>query len=478
MFRMEKYKYLFVVSDFLILTVALLASILLFQHKISVSGEILNFNIGFILLIIGLTFSFLFVFGANNLYKINIIITRSAHLAALLKSFWYSLPIIIIAALITPRVSPYVLFVYIFSFVFSAILLLYIFRIEILRGLYLNVNSNKFRRNIIIVGDGKSGRLLAAKLVFENPIGINIVGFIDDSKEIGEEIINGKKVLGKSINIKELAQRKKVDEILIAEETDDYNRIINLIELCQESKIDVKISSNLFGIVSQKIYTEKYANLPVIDVSPKYKNNANIRFKRVFDFVLSSVGLFLLSPFLMLIAAIIKLTSPGPVLFKQTRIGKNGKPFTFFKFRSMYVADEDDKERKQNMLKFMKGDIQLGENKKIISRNRVTWIGQIIRKTSVDELPQLINVIRGEMSLVGPRPCLSYEYEGYDSWQKKKFKVLPGCTGVWQVLGRSSVSFNDSIILDLYYINNMSPWLDLQLIIKTVPVMLFARGGE
>ncbi len=330
MFRMEKYKYLFVVSDFLILTVALLASILLFQHKISVSGEILNFNIGFILLIIGLTFSFLFVFGANNLYKINIIITRSAHLAALLKSFWYSLPIIIIAALITPRVSPYVLFVYIFSFVFSAILLLYIFRIEILRGLYLNVNSNKFRRNIIIVGDGKSGRLLAAKLVFENPIGINIVGFIDDSKEIGEEIINGKKVLGKSINIKELAQRKKVDEILIAEETDDYNRIINLIELCQESKIDVKISSNLFGIVSQKIYTEKYANLPVIDVSPKYKNNANIRFKRVFDFVLSSVGLFLLSPFLMLIAAIIKLTSPGPVLFKQTRIGKNGKPFTFF----------------------------------------------------------------------------------------------------------------------------------------------------
>ncbi len=144
----------------------------------------------------------------------------------------------------------------------------------------------------------------------------------------------------------------------------------------------------------------------------------------------------------------------------------------------MYVADEDDKERKQNMLKFMKGDIQLGENKKIISRNRVTWIGQIIRKTSVDELPQLINVIRGEMSLVGPRPCLSYEYEGYDSWQKKKFKVLPGCTGVWQVLGRSSVSFNDSIILDLYYINNMSPWLDLQLIIKTVPVMLFARGGE
>jgi lipopolysaccharide/colanic/teichoic acid biosynthesis glycosyltransferase len=129
------------------------------------------------------------------------------------------------------------------------------------------------------------------------------------------------------------------------------------------------------------------------------------------------------------------------------------------------------------MLEYIKNEND--ENgKKIINENRITEIGKIIRKTSLDELPQLFNVIKGDMSLVGPRPCLPYEFENYASWQKRRVNVLPGCTGVWQVTGRSSVSFKDSIVLDLYYINNMSPWLDLQILLKTIPVMLFARGGK
>ena len=119
-----------------------------------------------------------------------------------------------------------------------------------------------------------------------------------------------------------------------------------------------------------------------------------------------------------------------------------------------------------------------GNGKKVINENRITEIGKVIRKTSLDELPQLFNVIKGDMSLVGPRPCLPYEFESYVGWQKRRLNVLPGCTGVWQVTGRSSVSFKDSIVLDLYYINNMSPWLDLQILFKTIPVMLFARGGK
>lgn len=119
----------------------------------------------------------------------------------------------------------------------------------------------------------------------------------------------------------------------------------------------------------------------------------------------------------------------------------------------------------------------IGSNK-VVDESLITPIGRILRKTSLDELPQLYNVLRGEMSLVGPRPCLPYEYESYDEWHKRRHIVLPGCTGVWQVSGRSSVSFKDSVILDIYYINNMTPWLDLQLIFKTFPVMMFGRGAK
>jgi len=144
----------------------------------------------------------------------------------------------------------------------------------------------------------------------------------------------------------------------------------------------------------------------------------------------------------------------------------------------MTVADEDDEERKKQMIQFIKNENPTNTDTKVINTNRITWIGKIIRKLSLDELPQLFNVIKGDMSLVGPRPSLPYEYQNFDSWQKRRVNVLPGCTGVWQVWGRSSVSFKDSVVLDLYYVNNMSPWLDIQLILKTIPVMLFSRGGK
>jgi lipopolysaccharide/colanic/teichoic acid biosynthesis glycosyltransferase len=194
------------------------------------------------------------------------------------------------------------------------------------------------------------------------------------------------------------------------------------------------------------------------------------------DIIGATIGIILLSPIFLLLALIIKTTSSGPVFYKQVRIGKNGKPFDFYKFRSMTVVKGEDEERKKLMLQFMKNNGNGGT--KIINESRVTWIGKYIRKTSVDELPQLFNVLRGDMSLVGPRPCLPYEYDNYEDWQKKRAAAIPGCTGLWQVSGRSQVSFNDSILLDLYYINNISVWLDIKLIFKTIPVMFFSTGGK
>jgi exopolysaccharide biosynthesis polyprenyl glycosylphosphotransferase len=365
----------------------------------------------------------------------------------------------------------------IFVFALLAIPILYVLRIEILRLLYIRFSSTSFRRNVIIVGDGKGGKLLATKLMYENPIGLNILGFVDDDKNINDEVVIGKKVIGNINQIEELISRHSVDELLIAVDDENTERTLALIDSCKKMNISVRVTSDLFDIVARRMKTEIYFDVPVIEVSSHYNNSFTLALKRNFDIVFSLFAIIVFSPVLISIALIIKISSPGPILFKQTRVGKYGKEFQFFKFRSMKVIKGEDEERKKQMLKFMNdsnGDIRT----KVISDDRVTWIGKLIRTTSLDELPQLFNVIKGDMSLVGPRPSLPYEYENYDEWQKRRVNVIPGCTGVWQVWGRSSVSFKESVVLDLYYINNMSPWFDLQLIFQTIPAILTARGAK
>jgi exopolysaccharide biosynthesis polyprenyl glycosylphosphotransferase len=478
--KISKYHYLFALTDFIILVSALVLSSMIIRGIFSINLN--NFSdrpfssIMFFLLIL---LSVLIFFNLNHLYKTTLTLTKSAHLTAIIKSLWYLIFVVMLTAFIFFEISLVKLVFLLSVFVIVFIMCAYLFRIEILRRIFLSLNKNKkFTQNVVIVGDGKPGRMLATKLNFENPIGINIVGFIDAEKEIGEHIIHGKKVLGNYSHIKRILKQYQVNEILIAFGGEDYEQLFKLIDECKEMDVSVKISSDLFSIIPQKFFTEKYADLPVIDVSPVTSIWYPIRLKRIFDLVVAIVGAVFTAPLMAFIALAIKLTSDGPVLFKQKRIGKNGVPFGFYKFRTMYLSDNDDAERKEKMISFMKNSNSCGTETKIISESRVTKIGRILRKTSLDELPQLFNVIKGDMSIVGPRPCLPYEFENYDNWQRRRLNVMPGCTGVWQVTGRSSVSFKDSVVLDLYYINTMSPWLDLQLTIKTLPVMLFSKGGK
>jgi exopolysaccharide biosynthesis polyprenyl glycosylphosphotransferase len=366
-------------------------------------------------------------------------------------------------------------------FLFSLIALpsLYIVRTELMRRLYLLFSTTGFRRNIIILGDGKSGKLLAAKLLFEYPIGLEVVGFVDDDKEIGEVIVSDAKVIGRFNEIEDLIKKYHVDELIVAVDSENYEKFLDVIDLCKKLDVNIRITSELFDVVAKKVSTEKYSDIPVIDVSTHYNNGITLALKRFIDIVISFFSLIILSPIILFIIIAIKLSSPGKILFKQVRVGKNGKEFKFYKFRSMRENTEGDKEeeRVKKMIEFIKDD-DAESGTKIINNSRITWIGKIIRKTSLDELPQLLNVLKGDMSIVGPRPCLPYEYNNYDEWQKRRVNVIPGCTGVWQVWGRSSVSFKESVVLDLYYINNMSPWFDLQIMLQTVPAILTARGAE
>jgi exopolysaccharide biosynthesis polyprenyl glycosylphosphotransferase len=205
--------------------------------------------------------------------------------------------------------------------------------------------------------------------------------------------------------------------------------------------------------------------------------------KRAVDLVGALVGILVLLPLLAIIALLVKRSSPGPVLFVQERLGRNGRPFRFYKFRSMR-HDSDDAIHRQFAAMFINGDEDGCRAKnggkpgfKLEEDPRITGIGRWLRRTSLDELPQLFNILKGEMTIVGPRPPIAYEIENYQPWHLERLKVTPGLTGLWQVMGRSQVSFDEMVHLDLHYINHWSLWLDLRIILRTLPVVIRGTGG-
>lgn len=477
--KTPKYKYFFGIAD----VIVIFSSFVLSVYVLRVDQQLGFFDFILIsqpilLICLLLSLVFIFIFQFNSLYRINVILSRASQFTSIIKALYYGALNIVLVSFLIKSSTLIDSRLIIFTFLLIVIPSLYLARVEILRGLYIKLKNNQFKRNVVIIGDGKSGKLLATKLLFENPIGLEIIGFVDDDREKNEEIVSGKRVLGKINEISTIINDYQIDEILVAIDDDGYDKLLETLDICKTLNVTVRLTSEMFDIVARKVSTEKYADIPVLDVSPHYNNSITLGMKRVADIIASVIGLVLLSPLFILLTIIIKATSPGPVFFSQTRIGRNGNPFKFYKFRSMTVSKGEDEERMKKMLDFMKNGDAQSEGTKIINTNRLTWIGQIIRKTSLDELPQLFNVIKGDMSLVGPRPCLPYEFAQYDDWQKRRVSVIPGCTGVWQVWGRSSVSFKDSVVLDLYYINNMSPWFDLQLILQTIPTMFFSRGGK
>jgi exopolysaccharide biosynthesis polyprenyl glycosylphosphotransferase len=207
------------------------------------------------------------------------------------------------------------------------------------------------------------------------------------------------------------------------------------------------------------------------------------RLKRACDLLAASLMLIVVSPVMLVIALVIKKTSPGPVLFAQERLGRDGRPFKFFKFRTM-EHNSDDAIHRQFVSMFIGGDADgcadtnAGDQVFKMKRDpRVIPFGAILRKTSLDELPQLFNILMGEMSLVGPRPPIAYEIENYQPWHMERLKAVPGLTGLWQVSGRSTVSFEEMVRLDIRYINNWSPWRDFVILLKTIPVVFQGTGG-
>jgi exopolysaccharide biosynthesis polyprenyl glycosylphosphotransferase len=341
--------------------------------------------------------------------------------------------------------------------------------------------KNIFRRKVLIVGCDQTGMAVYRNLKKDEFNEFDVVGFLDDYKPVGYGVTGSYQNLGKLRELKNICQVRRIDEIIIAIDNTPYERLITIVESCLKACNIVRIHSNFLEVVAKKIKVEYYSNIPVMMLSQYEINSWNWRIKYLTDRILAGVLIILIAPLLIFISIAIKLSSEGPVIYRQTRIGKGGQPFQFYKFRSMYINNDDTEH--ENFVREVWFNQRRGNRQKDITVYRITNdprvfpFGRLIRKTSLDELPQLFNVLKGDMSLVGPRPCMPFEWDMYKNWHKNRLNIRPGCTGLWQATGRATVSFEEMVILDLYYISNMTLWFDLKILVMTIPVIFLAKGG-
>jgi len=331
-------------------------------------------------------------------------------------------------------------------------------------------------QNVLILGAGRIGNFLAEEISRQWRLGLRVIGFLDDKFPQLEKTSSGYKVFGPVSKLKEVVSHHRVDEIYITFPS-ERERVLNIISQCDQENIRVKIIPDMFDFMRSRIRLDDRGPLPVVELVD-FSREGSFLLKRAFDLTLSSLALVISSPLLLFIILAIKVNSQGPIFYTHTRIGKEGKPFKFYKFRSMY-ANVDDASHKAYVKKLIRTNnpyVEKDKNEKKIFKitddKRVTKVGRFLRKYSLDELGQLVNVLKGDLSLVGPRAPLPYEYEEYNGWHKKRLETLPGMTSLWVISGRSKLSFEEMVKLDIYYIGNWSLWLDIRILIETIPAVL------
>lgn len=418
------------------------------------------------------------IFQHFNLYKLDYFMSFGRQVISIAKSLVYGLIGLVIITFLFKRLDFVESRIVLGLFVLFSLVGIVLFRTLVFRPLFAFASQKKIiRRKVLIVGRDRTAKMVAAQIDLDDRHGFDVIGFVNDQTPVGERIFEDLINLGSMEDLPHLVRSNEIKEVIIAESDVTHSHLLEIIDKAQATSANVRLVSELYNIIPEKVLLEKYLGVPIVKMPQNYENSLFAVYKRVFDVGVTLIGLIVLAIPMTIIALLIKLSSKGPVFYNHTRIGKDCKPFEFYKFRTMY-ADNDDTAHREFVADLIASKDSNSEVKKIKDDPRVTSIGKFLRRTSLDELPQLFNVLKGEMSLVGPRPCMPYELEQYEEWHRRRLSVIPGCTGLWQVAGRSAVDFNDMVILDLFYIDNMSPLFDLRIIFKTLPVMLLAKGGH
>ena len=323
----------------------------------------------------------------------------------------------------------------------------------------------------LIVGAGEVGRTIMRNIVAQPELGYQVVGFVDDRPERGTKDIGRFKALGATDHIPEVIKQQKVDVVVVTLPWLYHRKILSIMGQCERAQVAVKIVPDLFQMSLSNVDIDDLNGIPLISIRPPSISGGNLALKRAADLFFATLLLVLTLPLMLVMALLIRLDSSGPAVFRQTRVGRGGRPFTVFKFRTMH---QDAEQRQEELTGLNEAS---GPLFKIKQDPRRTRLGRFLRRTSIDELPQLYNVLRGEMSMIGPRPALPSEVQQYQAWHMKRLETWPGLTGLWQVSGRSELSFDEMVLLDIYYIENWSPLLDLKIALKTIPCLVVGTGA-
>jgi exopolysaccharide biosynthesis polyprenyl glycosylphosphotransferase len=300
---------------------------------------------------------------------------------------------------------------------------------------------------------------------------LKLIGFLDDDPDKQGRSILDLPVLGTLKDVRSIVSSHAVDEVLIALPSRAHERLNELVAVLYDQPIRVRVVPDFFDLAFHNATVESMGGILFIGLRDPAIDGVQRLVKRLMDIVLSVLGLVLLSPVFLITAIAIKLQDGGPIFYKAERVGENGKTFQMWKFRSMVLGA--DKMQDSVIQRDNQGNIV----HKLSNDPRVTRVGRFIRRTSIDELPQLFNVLKGDMSLVGPRPEMPWMVEKYELWQRKRFAVPQGITGWWQISGRSDAPMHLHTEHDLYYIQNYSLWLDIQILWKTLAVVVTGKGA-
>ena len=474
MARISKHKILLFVSDLVVINLSFCFALWL-QYRSGIYFPVAQFPFSYLPMFAIASLILVLFFQLHGLYKYQLIENPYNQFIAIAKSTVKAYLVFIVLIFLLKHQLVIQRVTLLLSFVTLGLGLV-LYRIILVPKVYRYLKSTgRVKKHIIIVGAGERGRKLAKTINEREDSYFRVIGFVDDKSQFHVRSFHGIPVLGPISSIQALAQNHHPDALLVAINSVSHNRLLEIIDHCKQADCPVHVVSDLYQVIPNRLQVEQFDGIPTFQLKlPRSYLLYNL-LKRTFDVVGSFVLLVALLPLFAILAVVIKLTSRGPVFYKTTVIGRDGKPFVWYKFRSMYV-NTDDRHHRRFVRDLITGRRKEGNNK--ITRDpRVTPVGRIIRRFSIDELPQLFNVLKGDMSLIGPRPCLPFEYELMKEWHRRRFQITPGMTGLWQVCGRSEVAYDDMVVMDLYYIENRSFWLDFEILLKTVPVVLTGRGG-
>jgi exopolysaccharide biosynthesis polyprenyl glycosylphosphotransferase len=419
------------------------------------------------LLLIPLWFT---VFALNGVYQRNNLLGGISEYSRIFRAVNVGTLLIIVAGFLNPDfvlARGWLLLAWVLAF-----LLVVSGRFGLRRLVYHLRRHGYFLAPALIIGANKEGYSLAEQLLSWRTSGLHVLGFVDDRIEPGKHVHRHLQALGATSQLETLIQQHGIEELILTTSALSRDEVVTIFkQYGLVRNLNLRLSSGLFEVITTGLEIKEIAYVPVVRVNQVRLRGLDNVLKMLLDYSIALPSLVCTLPLFILIAVAIRLDSPGPIIYRRRVMGINGKQFDAYKFRTMHVNGDEILAGQPEL------QTELAQNHKLKDDPRVTRIGNLLRKLSLDELPQLLNVLKREMSLVGPRIISPAEMEKYDHWGMNLLTIPPGITGLWQVSGRSDISYEERVRLDMHYIRNWNIWLDLQLLIQTIPAVLFRRGA-